>query len=72
PTHAVLNAATGVSAARLAYADPIGRIAVDHKPRLILTEHNPPATVTNLLRPKTVIFDEAVCVHDEAFDFTGL
>ena len=72
PTLAVINAATGVSAARLAYTDPIGRIAVDHKPRMILTEHNPLATVTHLLRPKTVIFDDTVCIHDETFDSTGL
>ena len=72
PSLAVINAATGVSAGRLAYADPIGRIAVDHKPRMILTEHNPLATVTNLLRPKSVIFDDTVCIHDEAFLPTGL
>ncbi|WED65040.1 amidohydrolase family protein [Synoicihabitans lomoniglobus] len=72
PTHAVLNAATGVSAARLAYADPIGRIAVDHKPRLILTEAPVLDSVTHLRAPKTVIFDNQVVHHTADFDPTGL
>ncbi len=72
PTLAVLNAATSVSASRLAYADPIGRIAVDHKPRMILTAHNPLATVSNLYRTKTVIFDAQIVSHDDSFAPPGL
>ncbi len=69
---AILNAATGVSAGRLNYADSIGRIAVDHLPRMILTEAPVLESVTHLRAPKTVIFDDQVLTHDETFDPTGL
>lgn len=72
PTAAILRAATGASAARFAYADPIGRIAPDHKPRMILTTSDPLATVANLHRPKTVIFDDHVLTQDNTFAPTGL
>ncbi len=72
PTLAILNAATGVSAGRLAYADPIGRIAPDHKPRMILTSAPILESVTHLRAPKTVIFDDQVLSHGNDFDAAGL
>ena len=72
PTAAVLHAATGTSAARLAYTDPIGRISPGYKPRMILTQHNPLDSVSYLHLPKTVIFDQHVLTHDNTFDPSGL
>ncbi len=72
PTLAVLNAATGVSATRLAFADPIGRIAPGHLPRMLLTEAPVLENVTHLRASKTVIFDERVLAHGADFDPTGL
>ncbi|WP_221032685.1 amidohydrolase family protein [Actomonas aquatica] len=69
---AVINAATGVSAGRLAYADPIGRIAPDHLPRMILTTAPVLDSVTHLRAPKTVIFDDQVLIQDKTFSPTGL
>jgi imidazolonepropionase-like amidohydrolase len=48
PPIAVINAATGTSAATLAFAEPIGRIAPGGRARFILTRHDPLATVANL------------------------
>jgi len=72
PTAAILRATTNASAARLAYADPIGRITPGHKPRFILSAHDPLATVSNLRLPKTVIFDEHVLFQTDSFDPKGL
>ncbi len=72
PALAVLNAATGVGADRLEYREKIGRIAPGWRSRFILTPHNPLATVANLRRPKTVVFDGAVLAHDAALDVSGL
>jgi imidazolonepropionase-like amidohydrolase len=72
PTIAVINAATGVSSGRLNYADPIGRIAVDHKPRMILTEAPILDSVTHFRAAKTVIFDDQVLSHGDDFDAAGL
>ncbi len=72
PALAVLNAATGVSAGRLDYREPIGRIAVGHQPRLILTTAPVLESVTHLRAPKTVIFDDRVLTHDADFNPAGL
>jgi len=60
PPIAVINAATGSSADRFAYREPIGRIAPGARSRFILTAHSPLDTVAHLSRPRTVIFDEEV------------
>jgi imidazolonepropionase-like amidohydrolase len=72
PTIAVINAATGTSAARLGYREPFGRIAPGHLARFILTQHSPLATVANLRRPRTVVFDGAVFATDETADVANL
>ena len=60
PAMAVLQAATGVSAATLDFAEPVGRIARGCRTRLIFTRHDPLKTVANLQRNKMVWFDESV------------
>lgn len=72
PALAVINAATGVSAGRLAYRDKIGRIEPGGRSRFILTRHSPLATVAHLRRARTVVFDGRVFATDERFDGAGL
>ena len=72
PAPAVLNAATGVSANRLAYKERFGRISPGWKSRFILTRHPPLATVLNLLLPKLVVFDGAVYETEDTFEPKGL
>ena len=60
PPLAVINAATGVGAGRLDYREQIGRIEPGWRSRFILTQHSPLATVTNLRRARTVVFDGRV------------
>ncbi len=56
----VLRSATGAGAARLGYAEYFGILSTGAKPRFILTEHDVLATVAQLRRPKTVVFDGVV------------
>ncbi len=60
PSIAVINAATGVSAARFGYKERFGRIAAGYLSRFILTAHSPLQTVANLRQPRTVVFDGQV------------
>lgn len=57
PPAAVLLAATGRSAEALAFPQPIGRIAAGYRSRMILTPHDPLATVANLMCDKVILFD---------------
>lgn len=68
----VLRSATGGSAAILEFPDRIGRIAPDYRARFILTEHDPLATVANLRREKTVVFDGTVVRCDGEMSAVGL
>jgi len=72
PALAVINAATGVSSARLGYKEKFGRIAPGYLSRFILTKYSPLKTVTNLRRAKTVIFDGAVFETGDNTDDKGL
>jgi len=72
PPLAVVNAATGTSAARLAYRGKFGRIEPGHLSRFILTRHSPLAGVANLRRAKTVVFDGAVYESGDNPDVAGL
>lgn len=72
PALAVLNAATGVSANRLGYREKFGRIEPGWASRFLLTRHSPLATVTNLGKPRTLVFDGQVISIDERADVTGL
>jgi imidazolonepropionase-like amidohydrolase len=57
PPMAILRSATGASAEILDFAEPIGRIAAGYRTRLIFTRHDPLASVANLLREKSILFD---------------
>lgn len=72
PAAAVLHAATGAAADRLAFGQKFGRIDPGWRSRFILTRHSPLSTVKNLRRARTVVFDGRVFHTDEAFDVTGL
>ena len=72
PALAVLNAATGASANRLGYRENFGRIEPGWASRFLLTRHSPLATVTNLGKPRTLVFDGQVFSTDERADVTGL
>lgn len=56
----VLHSATGASASRLGYAEPIGHLLTSAKPRIIITEQDVLSDVSRLRRPKYVIFDGVV------------
>jgi imidazolonepropionase-like amidohydrolase len=72
PALAVLRAATGASAATLAFPEKIGRIAPGCRSRLIFTRHDPSQSVANLLKEKTTIFDGQTVHCDESLDTEGL
>lgn len=72
PPIAVLRAATGVSAATLNFAEPIGRIAPGCRARFILTRHDPLATVANLQKDKTILFDGTAIQCDGEISLDGL
>jgi imidazolonepropionase-like amidohydrolase len=72
PPIAVINTATGTSAARLGYKEKFGRIAPGFLSRFILTRHSPLETVSNLRRARDVIFDGDVFSTDESADISGL
>ena len=67
----VLRAATGVSADILRFAEPVGRIAPGCRSRMILTQHDPLATVANLMKEKTIFFDGQV-IHGNSTSIEGL
>jgi imidazolonepropionase-like amidohydrolase len=70
PPMAVIRSATGMSAETLEFPEKIGRIAAGYRSRFILTELDPLATVGNLHRGKTVVFDGATvdCPDDLSTD----
>lgn len=57
PPIQVLHSATGRSADVLKFHQPIGRIAPGRRARFIFTLHDPSASIANLAKNKTVIFD---------------
>lgn len=69
---AVIHAATGAAADRLAFGQKFGRIEPGWRSRFILTRHSPFATVKNLRRARTVVFDGRVFETNETFDPAGL
>jgi len=72
PPRAVLHAATGAAADRLAFGQKFGRIEPGWLSRFILTRHSPLAGVANLRRERTVVFDGRVFETDETFSGAGL
>jgi imidazolonepropionase-like amidohydrolase len=69
---AVINAATGAAANRLAFRESFGRIRPGMRSRFILTARSPLETVANLQKSRTVIFDGAVLEADAVADASGL
>ena len=72
PSIAVLQSATGASAETLEFAEKIGQIAPGCRSRMILTRHDPLATVANLHKEKTVLFDGAAVSSDGSVNTEGL
>jgi imidazolonepropionase-like amidohydrolase len=68
----ILRSATGVSAETLDFPEPVGRIAAGFRSRLIFTRHDPSATITNLLRDKTIFFDGCAIRCPEDLNAAGL
>ncbi|HUB52780.1 MAG TPA: amidohydrolase family protein [Terracidiphilus sp.] len=69
---AVIHAAAGAGAKRLAFKEKIGEIKVGSLSRFILTRHSPLETVANLQKEKIVIFDGEVIESGETPDVSGL
>lgn len=69
---AVINAATGNSSKRLAFKERFGQIKPGHLSRFILTRHSPLEGLSNLRKPRQVIFDGQVLASLEGDDATGL
>jgi len=69
---AVIKAATGGSAGRLGFKEKFGRVAPGFRSRFILTRFSPLETVTNLRRPRTIVFDGEVFETDENPDTLNL
>ncbi len=69
---AVLNSATGAGSARLAFGENFGRVKGGFASRFLLTRHSPLETVTNLRKPKLVVFDGAVLESAATLDPAGL
>ena len=72
PSMAVLQSATGASAAILAFAEPVGRLATGCRARFILARHDPLETVANLQNEKSVVFDGTSIACNGAVDIVGL
>ena len=72
PAIAVLNSATGTSSGRLGYKEKFGRIEAGYLSRFIITRHSPLATVSNLRRSRTIVFDGEVFGTDDKADIQGL
>ena len=64
PPMGVLRSATGLSGKTLDFPVKVGQIAPGFRSRMILTRHDPLATVENLQKEKTVLFD-GVMINSE-------
>lgn len=69
---AVINSATGNSSRRLGYRESFGRIEAGFLSRFILTHHWPLEGLSNLRKPKTVVFDGHVLESSSNDDVGGL
>jgi imidazolonepropionase-like amidohydrolase len=72
PAISIINSATGVSSGRLGYREKIGRIEPGYLSRFILTKHSPAETVSNLRRPRWIVFDGEVHAAGEVSVEKGL
>jgi len=60
PPIAVINAATGVGTGRFGYKEKFGLIKPGYLSRFILTKHSPLESVSNLCKPRWILFDGEV------------
>jgi len=72
PAMAVIRSATGRSASTLEFPERIGRISPGYRSRFILTKHDPLASVANLHRGKTIVFDGAAVECPDDLNTDGL
>src|SRR4029078_2316426 len=72
PSLSILNSATGVSADTLDFPDRIGQLAPGFRSRMILTRHDPLASVANLHKAKSILFDGTAVQCPERLDPSGL
>jgi imidazolonepropionase-like amidohydrolase len=72
PAISVVNAATGVGSGRFGYKEKIGKIEVGYLSRFILTRYSPSETVSNLRRPRWIVFDGEVYSAGEVSEEKGL
>jgi len=69
---AVIHAATGAGAKRLAFKDNFGQIRPGYRSRFLLTRHSPLETVANLSKEKIVVFDGEALEANSGFHTDGL
>jgi imidazolonepropionase-like amidohydrolase len=69
---AVLNSATGASSCRLDFKENFGQLTAGYLSRFVLTQHSPLKTVSNLRKPKTVVFDGEVFQENGPIELAGL
>jgi len=69
---AIIYAATGASAGRLAFKEKFGEIKPGYLSRFILTRYSPLETVANLRKQKVVVFDGQIFATGESPDVSGL
>ena len=72
PSISVINAATGVGSDRLGYKEKFGVIKPGYLSRFILTRHSPHETVSNLRKPRTIVFDGDIYETGENVEVRGL
>lgn len=72
PAAEVIRSATAISSELLEFPEHIGRIAPGYRSRFILTQHDPLATVANLQKPKSVLFDGNMFHNSGELDPEGL
>ena len=68
----ILRSATSVSADVLQFPEKIGRIAPGFRSRMILAQNNPLATIANLHKEKTILFDGLEMKCPPNLDLAGL
>jgi imidazolonepropionase-like amidohydrolase len=72
PAIAILRSATSVSGDVLQFPEKIGRISRGFRTRLILTRNDPLASIKNLHKDKTILFDGTVIDCPTHTDLAGL
>ena len=72
PAAQVLRYATGGSASHLDFKEPIGRLAAEHRARMIFTRFDPLDDVTSLRLEKIMVFDGQAFLVQGEVDPDGL